>query len=308
MSPQLEGYLNVLKPPGMTSHDVVAALRRISGVRRIGHAGTLDPAAVGVLPIALGRATRTLTSPAWGEKVYWADVCLGAATSTDDAGGEVIRSGDWTGLDLSSVEEALDGFVGSVTQQPPAFSAVHVDGERSYRRARRGIGVLPPARSVFVDGMRVVGWRPPLFSVLLQARSGVYVRSIARDLGQRLGCFAHLAGLVRTRVGPFQIGEALDLGRIAAVAADGAWADALWSTDCASLSSPAVLIAEARARDFAHGRAWQSSSPAHGASNVRVYAEAGILLGLARADEQGRWQPSVVLSDALGLTGGLEEG
>src|SRR6266542_2098490 len=134
----LHGYLNVLKPPGWTSHDVVARLRRLSGQKRIGHTGTLDPAAVGVLPIAFGRATRTASSSAWDRKLYWADVCFGSATDTDDATGQVVATSTRASPDRQTVLVALGAFVGDIAQRPPAFSAVHVDGRRAYAEARRG--------------------------------------------------------------------------------------------------------------------------------------------------------------------------
>src|SRR5438309_3848819 len=135
MVDDLHGYLNVLKPGGWTSHDIVARLRRLSGQRRIGHTGTLDPAAVGVLPIAFGRATRTASSTAWDRKLYWADIGFGSATDTDDATGRVVATST-NGIPVrETIISALHAFVGDIAQRPPAYSAVHVDGRRAYAEA-----------------------------------------------------------------------------------------------------------------------------------------------------------------------------
>src|SRR6266542_3538594 len=167
----LEGYLNVLKPPGWTSHDVVARLRRLTGQRRIGHAGTLDPAAIGVLPVALGRATRTTAGNAWDRKLYWADVRFGTATDTDDATGTVIEAGRSEGVTLEACVSALARFIGEIDQRPPAYSAVHIDGRRAYAEARRGRTEELPLKRVRIDAINVVGCRPPVLSLLVQCHS-----------------------------------------------------------------------------------------------------------------------------------------
>ena len=188
----LSGYLNVLKPPGMTSFDVVARVRSITGQRRVGHAGTLDPAAVGVLCVALGRATATLGSPLWDRKLYWADVRFGTATDTDDADGRTTEMGSPDSLTMERLRAGLEPFVGDIAQRPPAYSAVQVGGQRSYVAARRGqLAELPP-RPARVDAIALQSWEPPVASLLLQCGSGTYVRAIARDWGRAVGCPAHL--------------------------------------------------------------------------------------------------------------------
>src|SRR5690349_1779835 len=129
----MDGYLNVLKPPGITSHDVVGRVRRLTGLKRVGHTGTLDPAAIGVLPVALGRATKTVSSSVWDTKLYWADLTFGSATDTDDGEGQVLATAPVPDLAAPDLAAALRAFVGPLQQRPPAYSAVHIDGQRSYR-------------------------------------------------------------------------------------------------------------------------------------------------------------------------------
>lgn len=293
---ELDGYLNVLKPSEWTSHDVVARLRRLIGVHRIGHTGTLDPAAIGVLPVALGRATRTVSSPAWNEKEYLADIAFGTATDTDDAQGRVVATGDPTTLDIDVVCAALPAFRGTISQRPPAYSAVHVRGERAYRLAHRGVADLLAERVVHIDGISVVGWRPPVLSLRLQCHSGTYIRALARDLGALVGCPAHLAGLVRLRVGPFGIGSALDIARLEALAVQNSWAEVVWPLDVACRHLCAIVLPPARAADMAHGRAW-SARPALSVSKLSegktavAYTADGEILGLVR-EQNNSWQPT----------------
>lgn len=289
----MAGFLNVLKPPGLTSQQVVGHIRRLTGERRVGHAGTLDPAAIGVLPIAIGPATRLASSPVWAMKLYWADVRFGFSTDTDDAEGAVVAEGNASALDLSAVEHALQDFVGNVLQQPPAYSAVHVGGERAYVAARRGERPPLAPREVHIDVIRVCGWEPPVLSLRMQCQSGTYVRALARDLGQALGCPAHLASLVRLRVGPFTLGEALGPDELDAISASRGWNRVLYSEDIAASSWPALVLDHERARRFGSGQAWTDGSEPD-QEFARAYNEAGAFLGIARGMGD-RWQPSVVL-------------
>jgi tRNA pseudouridine55 synthase len=298
----LHGYLNVLKPPDWTSHDVVAKLRRLTGQRRIGHAGTLDPAAIGVLPVALGRATRTTSSTAWDRKLYRGDVTFGTATDTDDATGRAVATGSTAHLDPDRCIAALWALVGDIQQRPPAYSAVHVDGRRAYAEARRGkSGELAP-RPVRIDAISLCRWRPPTISLLIQCRSGTYIRSLARDLGAALKCPAHLSALARLRVGSFDIKEAIGLDVWAELADADAWDRVLWPTDVAALDNDVIIVSSERTADFVHGRAWiapgqvaSQSDISHGeGTSVRVYAENGGFIGLAeRAESLTPTRPSL---------------
>lgn len=212
--PAVEGLVVVDKPAGLTSHDVVARLRRLAGTRRVGHAGTLDPMATGVLVVGTGRATRLLGHLALGDKEYVGTVRLGATTATDDAQGEILAtsSGPWT---VDAARAAMRALTGDIEQVPPAYSAIKVDGRRSYAKARAGEAVELAARRVTVSVFELVAVRETELDVRVVASSGTYVRSLARDLGDALGVGGHLAALRRTRVGPFRLAQARTLEQLA---------------------------------------------------------------------------------------------
>ncbi len=288
----MDGYVNVLKPPGQTSHDIVGLLRRLTGERRIGHAGTLDPAAVGVLPVAIGRrATRTVSSAVWDRKMYWAEIELGRSTTTDDAEGETVETGDPSIVTRERMLGALLGFVGELSQRPPAYSAIHLDGQRSYRSARQGAPRELPARTVQVDALVLLGWAPPRLQIALQCHSGTYIRSIARDLGTQVGCPAHLRRLVRTRVGPFGLDTALDAATLEAVFRAGGGDRVTWPIDVVGLDHPAVAVRPSHAEDVEHGRGWVVDGQVAGLAPgvVRMFDSVGGFLGIASAVE-GEWR------------------
>ena len=210
------GFLVIDKPAGPTSHGCVAAVRRAYGLKRVGHGGTLDPAVTGVLPIAVGPATRLLPY-LQGEKVYRAVVQLGVSTSSDDLEGEVLERRSAPALDLAALEEALAPFRGEILQRPPSVSAVHVGGERAYVRARRGELVELELRPVTIHSLQLLGWDPVEARVELEVRcsAGTYIRSLARDLGEHLGCGGALARLRRTETLGFDLSTAVDLDRLA---------------------------------------------------------------------------------------------
>ena len=210
------GFLVIDKPAGPTSHGCVAAVRRAYGLKRVGHGGTLDPAVTGVLPIALGPATRLLPYLR-GDKLYRAVVQLGVRTSSDDLEGDVLERRSPPVLDTFALEEALAGFRGEILQRPPAVSAVHVGGERAYARARRGEVVELPPRPVTIHSLQLLGWDPAEARLELEVRcsAGTYIRSLARDLGEHLGCGAALARLRRTETLGFDLSTAVDLERLA---------------------------------------------------------------------------------------------
>lgn len=213
-----EGIVVVDKPAGMTSHDVVARLRRLAKTRRVGHAGTLDPMATGVLVLGIGRATRLLGHIAAGDKAYTATVRLGQSTTTDDAEGEPVAAVDASGLKFDAIAAAALPFTGEIQQVPSAISAIKVDGQRAYKRVRAGESVELVARPVTVSLFELstpvpVGkWVDVEASVVCS--TGTYVRALARDLGDALGVGGHLTALRRTRVGPWRIEEARNLDQL----------------------------------------------------------------------------------------------
>jgi tRNA pseudouridine55 synthase len=206
------GFLNLNKASGITSHDCVGAVRRLFGLKKVGHGGTLDPEATGVLPIALGRATRLLPYLDPG-KAYIAVVRFGLTTRTDDLEGEVLTHTP-TDLTLAAIQTVLPKFQGTIAQVPPAFSAIQVQGQRLYHLARQGQTVTAPTRQVMIHRIEVQGWQPGPFPELtlgIDCGPGTYIRAIARDLGATLGCGAVLCSLVRTRSGGFCLNHSLTL-------------------------------------------------------------------------------------------------
>ncbi|AWB81724.1 tRNA pseudouridine(55) synthase TruB [Corynebacterium yudongzhengii] len=227
------GLIVVDKPAGMTSHDVVGRLRRIMGTRKVGHAGTLDPMATGVLVAGINRGTKFLTHLVASTKAYAATICLGAATTTDDAEGDVLSTGDTTGITDAAIAREVSGLTGTIMQKPAAVSAIKIDGKRAYERVRAGENVEIPAREVEITRFDIHALRRTPegidVDVSVACSSGTYIRSLARDLGEALGVGGHLTALRRTEVGPFTLADASSL-------------DELQDSPALSLSLDAALI------------------------------------------------------------------
>jgi len=204
----VDGLLNISKPSGLTSFAAVARVRTLAGEKKAGHAGTLDPLASGVLPVGLGAGTRILSYLLEQPKLYRADIELGAATDTYDAQGRIISRGDPSPVTEELVKEALKGFVGEVCQRPPVYSALKLGGQPFYSLARKGHPQRPPARRVEVYAIRLLAFQPPRMLLEAEVGRGFYLRSLAQDLGEALGCGGFLRGLVRLRYGPFSLEEA----------------------------------------------------------------------------------------------------
>jgi len=211
----MHGFLNIDKPAGLTSHDVVAHIRRAAGQKRVGHAGTLDPAATGVLVVALGSATRLIEYVQDAtSKRYLAMVQLGVTTTTDDAEGQVLETRPVPALDQAAIERALEPLRGAITQVPPMYSALHHQGRRLHELAREGIVVERAARPVTIERLDLLDCSLPLLTLDIMCSKGTYIRSLARDLGAALGCGAHLQALRRTAVGAFLIDNAVPLDQL----------------------------------------------------------------------------------------------
>jgi tRNA pseudouridine55 synthase len=253
------GVLVVDKPAGPTSFEVVRRVRRLARAEKAGHTGTLDPAATGVLAVCLDDAVKLQRWLADGDKAYEATVAFGAATSTEDAEGEVIARGDPSSLDEGALRRAAAGLVGEIEQVPPMYSAVRVGGRRLHEAARAGEEVERPPRRVRVDALELHGLDAAAGG-LLRARfsvrcgKGTYVRTLAAELGRRAGVPAHLAALRRTRAGPFRIEGAIPLDEAEALEPDALRARLVPTTD-ALPELPAAALAPAEVRDLVHGRA-----------------------------------------------------
>jgi len=242
------GLVVVDKAGGMTSHDVVSHIRRLAGTRKVGHAGTLDPMATGVLVLGLDRATRLLGHLMLTEKAYDATVRLGVTTTTDDAEGEVVATAPVDVITEAAVREALTGFVGDIEQVPSAVSAIKVDGRRAYDRVRSGEQVELAARTVRVEEIVVRDVRQAEVDVSVRCSSGTYVRAIARDLGERLGVGGHLVSLRRTAVGPYTLDVAHTLEELEEQLV------VLPIADAARQAFPSLDLDEERAADVRFGR------------------------------------------------------
>jgi len=295
-----DGILNLHKSRGPTSHDMVARVRRLTDVRRVGHAGTLDPLATGVLLVCIGRATRVSEYLMAGRKVYRARVWLGVTTDTYDAEGQVTAESPVEAT-RDHVEAALAQFRGQITQLPPMYSAVKHKGTPLYRLARQGIEVERSPRQVEIFQLELTEWAPPECVLELTCSRGTYVRSLAHDLGRMLGCGAHLAGLVRLASGGFRLEEAVTLDEFAQAAAEDRWPDLLHPLDAALTHFPALHLDASSARQLCQGQAVANSELRiancewRGGGLVRVYGPDEVFLALAAYDaEAALWWPRKV--------------
>jgi tRNA pseudouridine55 synthase len=282
----LFGFLNVDKPLGITSHDVVAKVRRAAGTKKIGHAGTLDPLATGVLILCVGGATRLSDYVMHGTKRYRARVRLGQVTDTYDAEGQVIQERDASHITRSDVEQALQPFLGQIAQIPPMYSAIKQGGKKLYELARAGETVERPPRSIRIDALTIIDWQPPEFSLDVTCSAGTYIRSLAYDLGEALGVGAHLAGLVRTGSGVFTLENATPLDTLLTDPAAH-----IVPPKTALAEYPALVVDAAAASELAHGRSL--ATDAADGTLLMVYGADERLIAIVRA-AAGRLKPEKV--------------
>jgi len=327
----MDGILNVLKPPGMTSHDVVDVVRRLAGLRRVGHTGTLDPGAAGVLVVCLGRATRLSEFLMDADKEYRVELRLGTRTSTGDAYGEVLPDAGPAGLrppglagvpdartarspgpskalGRTAVEAVLRRFVGDILQVPPMVSAIHHEGTRLYRLARRGEVVDLQPRRVVVRRIEILradrDWRRLLLQI--SCGKGTYIRKLCADIGDALGPGGYAHFMVRMRSGVFGIAEAWTLEELGALAAQEALVQALVTMDQAVGHLPAVELPDRSIADVLHGHpvpVWKLGEPVPDDTPVRLRSRRGTLVALAKV-EQGVLRPFKVLGATPAGPGG----
>jgi tRNA pseudouridine55 synthase len=284
---------------------VVAKVRRLTGVRRVGHGGTLDPLASGVLPLGIGRGTRVLEYLSDADKRYTATIRLGISTDTYDADGRVIATRPWEHVQAGDLRGTLQDFVGEIEQRPPVFSAIKQGGVPLHRLARANRAVEPAPRRVTVYAITVLDLAPPDVTIDVHCSKGTYIRSLAHDLGERLGCGAHLAALRRTAVGALTIDRALTLEQFASALIDGSWPARLLPLDVPLLHQPAAILSGDSSRRLCDGVPPAIPAPPEQASNLcRAYATDGAFVAVLRSGGDGHgWRVDKVLvgrSDAAG--------
>ncbi|VAW36545.1 tRNA pseudouridine(55) synthase [hydrothermal vent metagenome] len=276
----LGGVLCVDKPLGITSHDVVNRIRRLTGLRRVGHAGTLDPLATGVLLLALGRSTRLIEYLVGADKVYETAVRLGQNTTTYDAEGDVVAERPFAHLTLPQIKDALKSFRGTIQQQPPLYSAIKQGGQPLYKLARQGVkNVKRPYRTVTIHELSLISWEPPFLTLRIACSSGTYIRSLGHDLGEALGCGGHLTALRRLAVGDFGVETAVPLDQLTPENI----VDHLLSPDTAVRHLPRVDLPETAAAAILQGKQIprQTSTPD---GEARTYGSDGQFLGIVIAE------------------------
>lgn len=309
----MNGLLVVNKPVGPTSHDVVSKIRKWSGERRVGHTGTLDPLASGVLVICLGTATRISEYLLGSDKRYRALVRLGQTTATYDAEGKTLEQKS-VAVTMGQIESALEKFRGTISQTPPAYSAVQVDGRRAYDRARRGEDVDLKPRRVNIHTLVVLAWASPDLTLDVACSAGTYIRSLAHDLGQTLGCGGHLAGLARTGAGRYTLADAHTLDEIQSAFNARRGGELILPTDHALADWPAVHLDASDADRITHGnpapmqeellvvatRVVVAGCASVAAANTllgRAYDSNGQLIAIVEADPATKqWKPKKVLT------------
>ncbi len=287
----VSGVLVVDKPVGLTSHDVVQIIRRGTGIRRAGHTGTLDPRASGVLVVLIGPAVRLSEFVSASDKRYQATIRLGSSTDTYDADGTFTSSASVENITEEQFEDILQGFVGEIEQVPPPYSAVKVKGKKAYEMARKGEKVELAARKINVYTLDLLEWAPPEAVIDVYCSSGTYVRSLANDLGNELGCGAHLVGLRRTKSGQFSLRDAVSLRRLREAFEEGDWYQYLIPAAEALSDWPLVELDADEVQKVRHGHRVPATEKADGwARGVTVQ---GDLVALMEAIE-GEWQPRKV--------------
>lgn len=287
------GVLNINKPKGLTSHDVVARVRKITGQRRTGHTGTLDPMATGVLVLCLGHATRLIEYAVPGQKTYRATFHFGVSTDTHDAEGQITAQHNASHLTQPFLTSLLPTFEGEIMQRPPAFSAIKQGGQPLYKAARAGKSVIVDPRPVTIYDLSWLRWEPPFLTLSVTCSAGTYIRSLARDLGEAAGVGAHLTELCRTTNGPWQLAEAVPLESLT----PDNWQCHLQPPDSTIQHLPKVTLTETEAESVRCGRQITLPEPIARANlPARVYNSTGqffAILTLADA-EQNLWQPKKV--------------
>lgn len=293
-SPPLSGFVLLYKPVGPGSQALLSTVRRLAGTRRVGHAGTLDPLASGLLPVAVGRSTRLIDRLHLHPKTYEAELRLGIETDTLDLEGAVVATSPVPRLDPATVDRCFAAFLGEQQQRPPMYSAIRVAGQRSYDLARSGRVTDPPSRMIHIHDLSLLDLRPDRLRFRVTCSTGTYVRSLGRDVARALGTTGHLTRLLRTRVGPFILRDALTADELRANAERLGFPALLLPPDVVLGDLPAVLLDTAQERRVLQGMPIPARTDLPPETEVRAYGEDGRLLALLRVAESGL-APSLLL-------------
>jgi tRNA pseudouridine55 synthase len=271
-------------------------VRRLSGERRVGHAGTLDKPATGVLPICLGKATRVVEFLTQGRKVYRAKVRLGIITDTYDADGSIIEEKDYSFVDKEQLERLIPSFVGSIKQVPPMYSALKREGTPLHRLARAGVEIERKPRDIDIYGIELLNWQPPFFTIDVECGKGTYIRSLAYDIGQALGCGAHLENLIRLKNGIFDMADGLTVEQFEDAFNAGNWQDVLHPIDSVLGHMPAATVDSDTQRNIKNGISIELQiKDCSDGQWCRAYSEDDRMIALLKYDvENGKWHPQKV--------------
>ncbi|MBN1486884.1 MAG: tRNA pseudouridine(55) synthase TruB [Anaerolineae bacterium] len=291
----MDGVLNINKPAGMTSHDVVNSVRRIVHTRRVGHTGTLDPLATGVLVLLVGKVTRLARFLNQNEKGYQAVIRMGETTTTYDATGDSIACYP-VNAELTEIQAALKEFLGPIKQIPPMYSAVSVNGERLYKLARKGQEVKREPRAIVIHHLEILDWQTPDLTLAISCSAGTYIRSLAYDLGEILGCGAHLKSLVRTRSGKFELSQSHSLEELRNLEQTGRLAEVLIPPDQVLTTMPAVQFAPELVKVIRYGQQVPAEIP-ETAEFLQAYNIRGELVAILIPAANGLWQPKIVFPE-----------
>lgn len=291
----LSGVLVVDKPVGMTSHDVVAKIRKGTGIRRIGHTGTLDPRASGVLVVLIGPAVRLSEYLLCEEKGYEAVIRFGAVSDTYDGDGNVTFTGSDVPDDEETIMEAMKGFVGDLIQVPPAYSAIKIKGRKAYDMARNGETFELPGRPVKIYSFDFIEYNKPELTAVVHCSAGTYIRSLAHDLGQKLGCGAYLHGLRRVKSGSFSLRDAVRLEELKKAFEDNSWFRYMIPASEVLTGYEDIELTPEIEDDVRHGRRFPAGPGQH--EKAKVVTDQGDLLAiLDYVPETGEWKPKKVFS------------
>jgi tRNA pseudouridine55 synthase len=295
----LDGILNINKSSGVTSFGVVARVKRLTGERHAGHAGTLDPDATGVLPVFLGKATRVVEFLMNNRKTYRAEIELGMSTDTYDRSGKVVYQGDISNITKNKIEQILTTFRGEIEQVPPMYSAIKHQGQPLYRLARAGVSIKRKSRAIKIYRLELISWQRSLITLEIECSKGTYIRSLANDLGEALGCGAHLKSLTRTQYGIFSIKETISLKQLEEGCQRGDWQKHLYPIDSVLQDIGAVNVDEAGEAAIKTGNPLNMAESGYNSRDVsekyvRVYRDGHFLGILTRDKDSDSWRPKKV--------------